>query len=300
MFGHRPDGTRLPIKDPILGLTAYLMPQRCDAMVMSPQELDYDKVAAYVQAQKEKGRKISFMSVIIAAYIRTVTMYPEINRFVVNKQLYARNEIAVSFMVLKRNGDETVDDSAVKVKFDPYDTIFDVAERVEAAIDANRDPPEDGNATEHLARMLFSKPIIASVLVGTLKFLDRYGLMPRAVVELSPFHTSLFVTNMASLGIDYIYHHIYNFGTTGMFVSMGKFCRTPVSKLKDETVNRRVIPLGVVADERICNGAAFARVYSAWRKFAENPEQLETPPDNVKLEVIGMPEWVKNPKKKAR
>jgi hypothetical protein len=104
---------------------------------------------------------------------------------------------------------------------------------------------------------------------------------------------------MASLGINYIYHHIYNFGTTSVFISIGKIHRAPVANLKGETIIRRVIPIGVVGDERICNGAAYARVYALWRKLAENPKMLETPPEIVKTEVVGTPEWVRNPKAKA-
>lgn len=299
MFGFRPEGRRLSKIDPILGMTAYLMPQRCDAQVMTPQELDYDKVAGYIQAQRDQGRVISFMSIIIAAYIRAMSVYPEINRFVINKQIFARNEIAVSFMVLKRNDNEDVDASAVKVKFDPYDTIFDVAERIEAAIAANRNPPSSGNTTEKIARFILAAPVLPTFLVGLIRLLDRYGLLPQAIIDASPFHTSLFVTNMASLGINYIYHHIYNFGTTGVFVSIGKIRRSPVANMKGETIIKRVIPLGVVGDERICNGAAYARIYAAWKKFAENPALLEMPPEDVKLEVQSVPEWVRHPKKKA-
>jgi hypothetical protein len=293
MFGRRPDGRRLKTVDPILGLTAYLMPERSDSQVMSMQELDYDKVVKYIQEQRDKGRSISFMSIILAAYIRAMSKFPELNRFVVNKQLYARNEIAVSFMVLKNNGDNGADASAVKVKFSPYDTIFEISDRIEKAIEENRNPPETGNATEKIARTLYNMPLLCNVLVGLLKLLDRYGIMPRAVVEASPFHCSLFITNMASLGINYVYHHIYNFGTTSVFISTGKILRQTSVNSAGESKPRRVLPLGVVGDERICNGATYARVYTYWKKCCENPSILETPPDTVKLEVVGTPEWEK-------
>ncbi|MDR2506126.1 MAG: 2-oxo acid dehydrogenase subunit E2 [Oscillospiraceae bacterium] len=296
MFGRRADGRRLKTVDPILGLTAYLMPQRSDAQVMCMQEVDYDKIAKYIQDQRSNGRSISFMSIIIAAYIRTMCKFPELNRFVVNKQMYARNEIAVSFMVLKNSGDENVEASAVKVKFAPTDTIFQISDRIEKAIEENRNPPKAGNATEQIARTLYNMPFLCNIIVGFLKLLERYGLLPRAIVEASPFHTSLFVTNMASLGINYIYHHIYNFGTTSVFISTGKILRQTSVNSAGESKARRVIPLGVVGDERICNGATYAKVYAYWKKCAENPETLELPPDDVKLEVIGTPEWVKNPR----
>jgi hypothetical protein len=45
--------------------------------------------------------------------------------------------------------------------------------------------------------------------------------MPRFVIDASPFHTSLFLTNNASVGLPAVFHHIYNFGSTTMFWSMG-------------------------------------------------------------------------------
>lgn len=300
MFGRRPDGRRLVKIDPIQAMTAYLMPQRCDAQVWTPQELDYDKIAGYIQKQRDKGHVISFMSVIIASFIRTTCHHPEINRFVMNKQIFARNELTASFMVLKRNSHDDVDASAVKVKFDPTDTIYDVAERIEAAIAENREPPPAGNLTEQIARFILSAPFVPTLLVGLIRLLDRYGILPRAIIDASPFHTSFFITNMASLGINYIYHHIYNFGTTSLFFSMGKIKRTPVATQVGGTAIKRMIPLGVVSDERICNGASYAKMYSTWRRYAENPELLEQPPEEIKTEVMGVPEWVKHPKKKAK
>ncbi|GHU74654.1 hypothetical protein AGMMS49992_16750 [Clostridia bacterium] len=300
MFGFRPDGRRLKDADPIQMLMPYLMPQRCDAQVMTPLEVDYDKVADYIQRQRELGRTVSFMSVIIASLIRVMNEIPAANRFVMNKQMYGRNEVAVSFMVLKNTDTKDADASAVKVKFDPSDTIFDVAMRVEAAIGENRTPAAGGNATERLARSLLSLPLLPTLLVGAIRLMDRYGILPRAVLDLSPFHTSLFVTNMASLGINYIYHHIYNFGTTGLFLSIGKITRKPRANPNGEIVTQRVIPLGFVGDERIMNGLTYATLFRVWRKYMENPALLEVPPESTKLTVRGTPEWVKNPKAKAR
>jgi hypothetical protein len=280
-------------------MTAYIMPQRSDSQVWTPQEVDYDKVAEYIQRQREQGRAVSFMSIIISAFIRVLSENPEANRFVMNKQIYARNEIAVSFMVLKQDKSAKAEASAVKVKFDPYDTIFDVSGRVEAAIAANRAPGVMGNSTERLVRALLIAPLLPSLLVGGLRLLDRYGLMPRQIIDASPFHTSLFVTNMASLGINYIYHHIYNFGTTGLFLSLGKISRKARANPNGEITIKRVIPLGFVGDERIMNGLAYATLFRAWRRYMENPALLETPPETFETEYKGTPEWVRNPKEKV-
>src|SRR5690606_34040550 len=103
----------------------------CDAQVMLGYEVNYEKLARYIVAKNAEGYKISFMDIIIAAYVRSVAEMPHVNRFIANKRIYARKEIAVSFAVLKNTSDGSVEENTVKTKFDPHDTIFDVAARIE-------------------------------------------------------------------------------------------------------------------------------------------------------------------------
>ena len=221
MFGRRADGRVLKEIDPIIALTPYLMPMRCDAQVMSNYKLDYEKMARYIVEQGNKGHKISFMEIIFAAYVRTVSQLPEINRFVANKRLYARTQLTISFALLKDTGDPSkIEENTVKCYFDPRDTIYDVAERVQQAIEQNRREEAD-NSTMKVAKLLLN-PILANIVVALARFTDRYGILPKYILDASPFHTTMFFTQMASIGMPAVNHHIYNFGTTSLFVSMGR------------------------------------------------------------------------------
>ena len=131
MFGRRADGRVLKKIDPIIALTPYLMPMRCDAQVFLNYRLDYEKMARYIVEQGANGHKLTFMELIIAAFVRTVSEMPEVNRFVVNKRLYARTQLTVSFALLLDTGNpDDIEENTVKCYFDPRDTIFDVADRV--------------------------------------------------------------------------------------------------------------------------------------------------------------------------
>ena len=88
MFGFRPDGRRVSSIDPIVGITPYLMPMRCDAQVFLQHRVDYELLTRYIAAQAAKGEKITFMQIITAAFVRTVSQHPEINRFLLNRKLY--------------------------------------------------------------------------------------------------------------------------------------------------------------------------------------------------------------------
>ena len=102
--------------------------------------------------------------------------------------------------------------------------------------------------------------------------------MPRKIIEVSPFHTSAFVTNVGSLGIDSIYHHIYNFGTTSLFFAVGRKKKSYVFE-DDEIVKEKCVNLAFVGDERICDGYYYAHSFKMLLKLLRHPEMLETSPD---------------------
>ena len=119
MFGHRPDGKRVRDVDPIVQITPYLMPMRCDAQVFLNLKLDYEKIARYIVEQGQQGNKFTFMEIIIAAFVRVVSELPDVNRFVANKRLYARTQLTVSFALLKETADPNdIEENTVKCYFE--------------------------------------------------------------------------------------------------------------------------------------------------------------------------------------
>ena len=282
MFGKRSDGWLVKDIDPIIALTPYLMPMRCDAQVMLGYDINYEKLARYIVAKNAEGYKISFMDIIIAAYVRTVAEMPHFNRFIANKRIYARKEIAVSFAVLKNTSDGAVEENTVKTKFDPHDTIYDVAARIEKDIAISRQENAD-NAAMKLANLL-SKPLLANIVAGLARLMDRYGVLPSYILNASPFHTGLFLTNMASIGMPAVRHHIYNFGTTSIFVSIGRNERKVELDNAGKPYRTRDIPLGLCVDERVCAGMVYAQVLAKWMNYINNLELLESPPDTVRFD----------------
>ena len=265
--------------DPIVALTPYLMPMRCDAQVMLTYKADYEPLARYIVAKGAEGYKLSFMDIVLAAYVRAISQMPELNRFIANKRIYARKELAVSFVVLKNTADGSVQENVVKCKFDPHDTILDVAARTGEAIAQARQEEMD-NTTMKLAKLLLN-PFLATTIVGLARVLDRYGLMPRFLVEASPFHTSMFITNMASIGMPAVNHHIYNFGTTSLFISIGSLERGVTVNAKGEAQRKRTLPIGITADERVCAGMIYAQMVAMVSKYLADPQLLEQPPEQV-------------------
>ena len=282
MFGHRSDGYLIRHKDPIIGLIPHIMPDRVDAQVMLEYEVDYAKLARYVVAKEAEGHKIRFMDIVIAAFVRTVAELPELNRFIINKRTYARKHLCVSFAVLRSNGPSPsdVDENTTKCYFDPHDTIFDVSRRISEAIDEAR-KPDASNATMKTASALM--PLLRPG-VAFLKWMDKHGMMPASIIDASPFHTSLFMTNNTSIGVPAVHHHIYNFGSTTMFWAMGAIRRRNEIGADGKVVRNRLLPIGITVDERVAPGRVFGMLLYNMLKYFSNPELLEQPPEEVRAD----------------
>lgn len=132
----------------------------------------------------------------------------------------------------------------VKIRFDPTDTIYDVRDRMSAQVEANRGV-EQKNFADKLARGVLAVPCVPTLVVGLVRLLDRYGLCPGALLDELPFHTGMFITNNASIGLHHVNHHIYNFGSTSLFFGMGTVERSVVLDGDGKPRLKQVLPLAL-------------------------------------------------------
>ncbi len=273
----RADGKKLKHVDPMYKILPHIITKRYDSMNMITLDIPYEPMQSYINKKRKEGMAMSHMAVIIAAYMRTCAQFPALNRFIMNKKVYARNEYAVSMVVLTpgTNGEETES----KMYFDPRDTIFDVNNKINNFVEENRNAPKD-NDMEKFMNTILSVPGLLTVGVGFLKILDKCGLLPKSIIDISPFHNSLVISNLISIRTNHIYHHVYEFGTTGIIVTMGNL-REVAKRKGDEIVFEKCMPLGVVMDERICSGYYFSQAFRTMQRYLKNPELLETPPEKV-------------------
>lgn len=268
----RADGTRMKGLSPIVSAIPYIMPKRYDAQNMTTLTADEEIIRNYIHAQRKLGRNVTHMSYLVSAYFKAYQENPKLNCFVMNRRIYMRNHFCFSFVILKTRADGTPDETTLKVYVEPEDTIFTLTEKIEEMIRKNSVATHNNN-TDRFANLVFAIPGLARMVFWMAYHLDLYGLLPRKIIDLSPFHTSLFVTNLASINTSYIYHHCYEFGTTSVFVCMGK----PVVAHATPGERKKTMPLGIVMDERICTGIEYARFSSAFARYLKNPELLETP-----------------------
>ena len=283
MFGRRPDGRRIDGIDPVMKITPYVMPMRCDAQVFLKHRVDLESMSRFIRQQRtEKNETITHMQIVVAAYVRAISRNPEVNRFIMNKQLFARNNCSAAFTILKDPSDADKGEAVVKIKFDLTDTVYDVRNRMEAAVAANRIDQPPG-FVEKLLSFLFKVPGLATVVVGLVRFLDRYGLAPGVLMEELPFYVGMYITNTASIGLHDVNHHLYNWGNVGLFLGMGKPEKVAVEE-KGALRMKRYLPLGITADERVCSGAHYARFFSDMTRYMDHPELLVDPPEKIRFD----------------
>jgi len=279
-WGDRPDGRRLRNLSPFYLITPYIMRTRVDAQDYFEDRIDIAPAEAWLRKQREQGRRLGLLQLVVAAVVRTLSQWPRLNRFVAGQRIYARNEVLISFALKKRLHQDSPE-TAVKLRFDPSATVFDVAAAIDQAVAANR-AEQSRNETDRTARLFMLCPgAVVRFLVWALRVLDYLGLLPGVIRRASPFHTSVFVTDIGSLGIKPIYHHLYEFGTTSIFVAFGAKEEERSLDEAGRVVVRRLVGLKIVNDERICDGHYYASAFRYMLRLLRHPERLETPPGRV-------------------
>ena len=273
MFGLRCDGRKLKTLDPLFRVIPHVMKERNDAHVYYTEELPIKYLDEYIAKKNEEGIKMSYMNIIYAGLVRMIAEKPSLNRFIMDGRTYARHDISIS-LAIKKGMTEESEETNIKLHFTGRENIFEIKEKLDTAVSENKKVTTQNN-TDSFVKYLSKMPDwLYKFVVNTLMWLDKHGMMPKAVVELSPFHTSAYLTNLGSLGIEPIYHHIYNFGTVGIFLAMGRKKKSYIYE-DDNIVQEKAICLKWVADERICDGFYYANALKSFYRYLRKPELLE-------------------------
>lgn len=269
----RKDGRKLESLGPFGKMTPYIMSRRSDAQVFFMQIICTDPIDEYISEKRAQGHRITYMHVFIAAYVRVLAQRPQLNRFVMNRQLYSRKGIFVS-MAVKRSLRDEGEETTVKFAFTGCESIFEIAELVDRVVSESTGKQRQGEADKVAARIMSFPGPAKKMLVEVLKAMDRHNLLPGSIIEASPFHTSLFFSYLKSIKTDYIYHHLYDVGTTGVFAALGKVGKLPVIE-NGEVAAKNCCQIGYTVDERICDGLYLANSLKLLKKYLEKPSLLE-------------------------
>ena len=286
-WGDRIDGRKIRTLAPMAQITAYFQWERNICSNFFEESFEITHIDRYIRQKRREGlTDFGITHVLLAAYVRGIAKYPQLNRFINGQKVYSRGDDIQYCMVIKKEMNVDSPDTSIKVHLNPRDTAKDVYEKLNAAVESVKATKELDSKLDNLIMLLNLIPsVVLKFTVWFLKLLDYFGLLPKFLLELSPFHGSLFFTSMGSLGIPPIYHHLYDFGNLPVFGAFG--CkRKAVEVLEDGTIGpRKYIDCKFVLDERICDGYYYATFFKYYRRLMRNPEILDQPPEEVVKDI---------------
>jgi hypothetical protein len=282
-LGDRSDGYRLRKIDPFFRIIPHLMKERSESQIFFEERIYIATAQQMIRDLRSEGYRCGFLHIVIASMVRVISQKPKINRFIRGRKHYARREISISFAIKKEmsvKGEETT----VKVKFQPDATIYDVIEKVNKVIEDNKQQDQKNNTDRFVKFFRFVPGFIVAGAIGFIRLLDNMGILPKFIIELSPFHSSIFVTDVGSIGIKPVYHHLYNIGTNTAFIAFGTRTKEQVVDKELNVEHKKALDLRVVADERIVDGYYFATAIKLASKIMNDPNCLKEPPLDIEID----------------
>ena len=275
----RADGIRVKNEVPMYYLAPHFMTERHDSMNMITVDIPVEPLKQYMNAKRKEGHHISHMALLMTAYAHLAGEFPSLNRFVSRRRIYQHKDFKVSLVVL-RPGASANDDTMAKLDLSPSDTIFDVQKKIDEYVETNSAGADvNANGLDKLMNIFLKLSFLLDFIGWLLRTADRWGLLPKKIIDISPFHASVLVTNLASIRTNHIYHHVYDFGTTSVSIAMGNMRDVAKRGRGGEIELVRCIPMGVVMDERIASGHYFSLAFTRLKEMMAHPECLEQPAD---------------------
>lgn len=281
-WGDRTDGRRVRSLPPMAQVSPYIMVTRNTSTNYFTDSFELSHIERYVRQKRREGyTNFGVMHVLLAAYVRALARYPGLNRFLAGQKVYTHGDDVQFCMTIKKEMSSDSPDTVIKVHLSPKDTAMDVYNKLNVKIEEVKNTPLDSNF-DNTAHVLTLIPgVFLKFTVWLLRTLDYFGMLPQFLLEVSPFHGSVFFTSMGSLGIPPIYHHLYDFGNLPVFGSFG--CKRRSLEVQEDgtVVQKKYIDFKFCMDERIVDGFYYAAFFKHYKRIILHPEVLDNPPEEV-------------------
>ena len=284
-WGDRIDGRRIRTAPALEQIAPYIMVNRNGANNLFSEAVEITEMEQYVSRKRQEGLTgFGAGHVIMAAYVRTVAKYPALNRFVAGQKVYSRGEDIVLCMTVKKEMTASSPDTVIKVHLNPQDTAVDVYKKFQAQLEEAKDEMSKSDVDNTAGAFMMIPGLLIKFIFWLLRVLDYFGLVPRFLLEVSPFHGSVYFTSMGSLGIKPVYHHLYDFGTIPAFCAFGHKRRAE-EIVRGAVVERKYMDLRFNLDERICDGYYYASVIKYFLRILKHPAVLDEVPEVIEKDI---------------
>lgn len=287
MAGDRKDGRRIRSLDPMNSVAVYVMNERNKANNLFHDCVEISKTEAYIREKREKGLdNFGYTHIMLAAFARTVSQRPAMNRFISGQKVFSREDRLEIAMTIKKDMSLEGSETIVNIILSPEDTAETVYEKFNKEVEAVKASSELDSGFDKFAGLVNYIPgVLLKFTVWFIKLLDYFGLLPNFITKISPFHGSIFVTSMGSLGIPPVYHHLYDFGNIPLFLAFGMKRSENEVQADGSVLRKKYIDFTVNTDERICDGYYYASSFKYFKRCVADPYRLDEPPESVVWDV---------------
>ncbi len=280
MFGYRNDAKKVKNIPAFNQFIPYLMPKRVDSLVYFTMPVNMTNTMEYLRKKKRENpqEETRLFNIILGSFARTTALYPRVNRFINNCSCYQRNDIVFNFIVKTDMSLEATERNAL-VHFEKEDTLKEMSEKINNSINEIREVDVSDDEAAIRILLKFPKFIIKGVMLF-FRLLDRWGIYPKSRRETDGLHVTAFVAIVGSINIENPpSHHLYSYGTTSMFATLGKLKRERTTQADGSVKVTESMDIGFTVDERVADGFYFAQVLRTIKRLIEHPELLEEAPD---------------------
>ncbi len=273
VLGRRPDADLVRDAPPYRRMMPLLMRARNESAVYFEQRIDATCALARLEAERARGKQLTFLHLVLHALGQMFAERPRLNRFVSGGRLWQRRGIWVSFSAKKAFRDDAPI-VVVKRRLDPAQPLDEMVAELSGELDEARSDRQ--SPTDKEVSLLLRLPhFLLSLAIGLSRWLDSHGLLPLAMLRHDPFYASVFVANLGSLKIDAAYHHLYEYGPIPLFLTIGRFEDAVVAGPDGPAVQKRVV-LKWSFDERTEDGLYCAAALEILRRRLEDPAIIGT------------------------
>ena len=276
-MGDRFDATYLKDIDSMHFIMPFMYPDRCDNQAFFTFKIDLTNLNEYLAKKNAENPdyKYNMFQCVVTAALKTIFLRSKLSIFIHNRKMYRRNEVSAAFTVKQ----EFADDGGEVLAFlhaKPEWNIDDVHNEIRRQLLKLKTKGYTDESTSIMDKLNKAPKWITRPLVGGICRLEKKGLIPPALVETDPYHSSIVLANLGSIGLPNGYHHLTNWGTTSMFLLIGKIDRLPFYE-NDTVTFKDGVELGFTVDERIADGYYFSKSIKMLKLFLEQPELLDLP-----------------------
>ena len=276
-LGDRKDGVWLRNLDAMHAFTPYLYPNRADNEAFIRDTIDLTAVDAYLEQKNATNPEMPYklFHVILAATVKTVTLRPKMNRFIQGYRTYQRNELTTAFVVKKQFADEA-HEALAYLSFNENATIDSIHAKILEEIQSCRSEKLD-NSTAGMDALTKLPRFVLRFIMWILHKLDFYGRVPNFLIKTDPNYASIFFSNLGSIKLQAGYHHLCNWGTNSLFITIGEAKMRPIFMPDGSQVMRNTVEIGLTVDERIADGYYYSGTVRLLKYLLQHPHLLEEP-----------------------